>query len=224
MARRLKKHLKSQWAEVLMLDKLGGAFAPKPSFGPHKSREWLHWLLSSGTGWNMFLHTMRSSLSWCNGKLWLMGKLRTDRIYQDVVSIPKTNVNFRLPYGTKRLFHLHSLRNKQARFKLCKVWSVQFGWRGSWEDGSSITYKLQLLKRLGWALYKFYTLGHVSPCLEISILFEMLHFNMCTQYCCTYPFFCGKKVDCVKMIKKYTSKIFRCVWIWFQSVCIYYTS
>uniref|UniRef100_M1B768 Small ribosomal subunit protein eS4 central region domain-containing protein n=1 Tax=Solanum tuberosum TaxID=4113 RepID=M1B768_SOLTU len=53
------------------------------------------------------------------------GKVRTDRTYLvdfvDVVSIPKTNVNFRLPYDTKRLFHLHSLRDKQAKFKLCKV-------------------------------------------------------------------------------------------------------
>lgn len=53
------------------------------------------------------------------------GKVRTDRTYpvdfMDVVSIPKTNVNFQLPYDTKRLFHLHSLRDEQAKFKLCKV-------------------------------------------------------------------------------------------------------
>ncbi|VAH02339.1 unnamed protein product [Triticum turgidum subsp. durum] len=46
MARGLKKHLKrlnapSHW----MLDKLGGAFAPKPSSGPHKARECLPLIL-----------------------------------------------------------------------------------------------------------------------------------------------------------------------------------
>ncbi|CAI0392086.1 unnamed protein product [Linum tenue] len=42
MARGLKKHLKRLNApKHWMLDKLGGAFAPKPSSGPHKSRECL---------------------------------------------------------------------------------------------------------------------------------------------------------------------------------------
>ncbi|CAN1348869.1 40S ribosomal protein S4 [Linum perenne] len=41
-ARGLKKHLKRLNApKHWMLDKLGGAFAPKPSSGPHKSREFL---------------------------------------------------------------------------------------------------------------------------------------------------------------------------------------
>ncbi|KAL6627857.1 hypothetical protein ACP70R_031583 [Stipagrostis hirtigluma subsp. patula] len=39
MVRGLKKHLKRLNApKHWMLDKLGGAFAPKPSSGPHKSR------------------------------------------------------------------------------------------------------------------------------------------------------------------------------------------
>jgi hypothetical protein len=42
MARGLKKHLKRLNApKHWMLDKLGGVFAPKPSTGPHKSRECL---------------------------------------------------------------------------------------------------------------------------------------------------------------------------------------
>ncbi|CAN6831812.1 unnamed protein product [Brassica oleracea] len=41
-ARGMKKHLKRLNApKHWMLDKLGGAFAPKPSSGPHKSRECL---------------------------------------------------------------------------------------------------------------------------------------------------------------------------------------
>ncbi|KAG2624672.1 hypothetical protein PVAP13_3KG361800 [Panicum virgatum] len=46
MARGLKKHLKRLNApKHWMLDKLGGAFAPKPSSGPHKSRECLPLIL-----------------------------------------------------------------------------------------------------------------------------------------------------------------------------------
>uniref|UniRef100_A0A7N0TPS7 Small ribosomal subunit protein eS4 N-terminal domain-containing protein n=1 Tax=Kalanchoe fedtschenkoi TaxID=63787 RepID=A0A7N0TPS7_KALFE len=46
MARGLKKHLKRLNApKHWMLNKLGGAFAPKPSSGPHKSRECLPLIL-----------------------------------------------------------------------------------------------------------------------------------------------------------------------------------
>ncbi|KAG8367164.1 hypothetical protein BUALT_Bualt16G0044100 [Buddleja alternifolia] len=46
MARGLKKHLKRLNApKHWMLDKLGGAFAPRPSSGPHKSRECLPLIL-----------------------------------------------------------------------------------------------------------------------------------------------------------------------------------
>ncbi|KAL6337267.1 hypothetical protein AAG906_036581 [Vitis piasezkii] len=46
MARGLKKHLKRLNApKHWMLDKLGGAFAPKPSYGPHKSWECLPLIL-----------------------------------------------------------------------------------------------------------------------------------------------------------------------------------
>ncbi|KAI0510370.1 hypothetical protein KFK09_010971 [Dendrobium nobile] len=46
MARGLKKHLKRLNApKHWMLDKLGGAFAPKPSSGPHKARECLPLIL-----------------------------------------------------------------------------------------------------------------------------------------------------------------------------------
>ncbi|KAH6809737.1 Ribosomal protein S4 family protein [Perilla frutescens var. frutescens] len=70
-----------------MLDKLGGAFAPKPSSG------------------------------FC-------------KIVSNVVSIPKTNENFRLLYDSKGRFRLHSIRDEEAKFKLCKVRSVQFGKKG----------------------------------------------------------------------------------------------
>ncbi|KAH6815406.1 hypothetical protein C2S51_020226 [Perilla frutescens var. frutescens] len=70
-----------------MLDKLGGAFAPKPPSG------------------------------FC-------------KIGSNVVSVPKTNENFRLLYDTKGRFRLHSIRDEEAKFKLCLVRSVQFGKKG----------------------------------------------------------------------------------------------
>ncbi|XWS08885.1 hypothetical protein CRYUN_Cryun40dG0038900 [Craigia yunnanensis] len=77
MARGLKKHLNRLNApRHWMLDKLGGAFAPKPSSEPHKSLGMLA------------THVM------------VDGKVRIGKIYPagftDVVSIPKTNEDFRL--------------------------------------------------------------------------------------------------------------------------------
>ncbi|XP_041023668.1 40S ribosomal protein S4-like isoform X2 [Juglans microcarpa x Juglans regia] len=68
----------------------------------------------------------------------------------DVVSIPKTNENFRLLYDTKGRFRLHSIRDDEAKFKLCKVRSVQFGQKGipylNTYDGRTIRYPDPLIK------------------------------------------------------------------------------
>ncbi|PPD87952.1 hypothetical protein GOBAR_DD15140 [Gossypium barbadense] len=131
-ARGLKKHLKRLNApRHWMLDKLGGAFAPKPSSGPHKSRECLP-----------LRHVM------------VDGKVRTDKTYpagfMDVVSIPKTNEDFRLLYDTKGRFRLHAITGDESKFKLCKVRSVQFGQKGipylNTYDGRTIRYPDPLIK------------------------------------------------------------------------------
>ncbi|RRT85087.1 hypothetical protein B296_00012293, partial [Ensete ventricosum] len=85
-------------------------------------------------------------------------------ISADVVSIPKTNENFRLLYDTKGRFRLHSVRDEEAKvcrhcalhpykyrqFKLCKVRSVQFGQKGipflNTYDGRTIRYPDPLIK------------------------------------------------------------------------------
>ncbi|URE39717.1 40S ribosomal protein S4 [Musa troglodytarum] len=68
----------------------------------------------------------------------------------DVVSIPKTNENFCLLYDTKGRFCLHSIRDEEAKFKLCKVRSVQFGQNGipylNTYDGRTIQYPDPLIK------------------------------------------------------------------------------
>ncbi|XP_065637515.1 uncharacterized protein LOC112027914 [Quercus suber] len=82
------------------------------------------------------------------------GKVRTDKTYPasfiEVVSIPKTNENFRLLCDTKGQFRLHSIRDEEAKFKLCKVHSVQFGQKGipylNTFDGRTIRYLDPLIK------------------------------------------------------------------------------
>ncbi|KAI8016755.1 40S ribosomal protein S4-3 [Camellia lanceoleosa] len=155
MARGLKKHLKRLNApKHWMLDKLGGAFAPKPSSGPHKSRECLPLILILRNRLKYAL-TYREVISILMQRHILVdGKVRTDKTYpsgfMDVVSIPKTNENFRLLYDTKGRFRLHSIRDEEAKFKLCKVRSLQFGQKGipyiNTYDGRTIRYPDPLIK------------------------------------------------------------------------------
>ncbi|KAL8138823.1 hypothetical protein V2J09_004824 [Rumex salicifolius] len=128
MARGLKKHMKRLNApKHWMLDKLGGAFAPKPSSGPHN-----------------YCHF--------DAKARACGQQSQDlpSWFYDVVSIPTTNENFRLLYDTKGRFRLHSVRDDEAKFKLCKVQSVQFGQKGipyiNTYDGRTIRYPDPLIK------------------------------------------------------------------------------
>jgi len=82
------------------------------------------------------------------------GKVRTDKTYpagfMDVISIPKTMENYRLLYDTKGRFRLHPIRDEDAKFKLCKVRSVQFGQKGipylNTYDGRTIRYPDPLIK------------------------------------------------------------------------------
>ncbi|KAI8557122.1 hypothetical protein RHMOL_Rhmol05G0310700 [Rhododendron molle] len=155
LARGLKKHLKRLNApKHWMLDKLGGAFAPKPSSGPHKSRECLPLILILRNRLKYAL-TYREVIAILMQRLVLVDqKVRTDKTYpagfMDVVSIPKTNESFRLLYDTKGRFRLHSIRDEESKFKLCKVRSVQFGQKGipyiNTYDGRTIRYPDPLIK------------------------------------------------------------------------------
>ncbi|KAG6747076.1 hypothetical protein POTOM_049455 [Populus tomentosa] len=163
MARGLKKHLKRLNApKHWMLDKLGGAFAPKPSSGPHKSRECLPLILILRNRLKYALTYREVIAILMQRHVFVDGKVRTDKTYpsgfMDVVSIPKTNESFRLLYDTKGRFRLHSLREDEAKvrdtlgsvFKLCKVRSVQFGQKGipylNTYDGRTIRYPDPLIK------------------------------------------------------------------------------
>jgi small subunit ribosomal protein S4e len=78
----LKKHLKRLNApKHWMLDKLGGAFAPKPSSGPHKSRECLPLILILRNRLKYAL-TYREVIAILMQRHVLVdGKVRTDKTY-----------------------------------------------------------------------------------------------------------------------------------------------
>ncbi|KAK8516021.1 hypothetical protein V6N12_066856 [Hibiscus sabdariffa] len=155
MARGLKKHLKRLNApRHWMLDKLGGAFAPKPSSGPHKSRECLPLILILRNRLKYALTYREVIAILMQRHVMVDGKVRTDKTYpagfMDVVSIPKTNEDFRLLYDTKGRFRLHAITGDETKFKLCKVRSVQFGQKGipylNTYDGRTIRYPDPLIK------------------------------------------------------------------------------
>lgn len=130
MARGPRKHLKRLAApKHWMLDKLTGTWAPRPSPGPHKLRECLPLLI-------FLRNRLKYALTYKEVKSILMqrlvkvdGKIRTDTTYpaglMDVISIEKTNENFRLIFDVKGRFAVHRITAEEAKFKLCKVKKVQ---------------------------------------------------------------------------------------------------
>ncbi|KAL5578240.1 hypothetical protein UlMin_019939 [Ulmus minor] len=122
MLRGLKKHIKRLNApKHWMLDKLGGAFVPKPSSGPHKSRECIPLILIPR-------NRLKYALTYYEAvSIMMQCHVMVDGRFIDVVSIPKTNEKFCLLYNTNGHFHLHSIRDDEDNFKLCKVCSYSFG-------------------------------------------------------------------------------------------------
>jgi len=149
MVRGPKKHLKRLNApHHWMLDKLSGIFAPKPSPGPHKTRECLPLLL-----------ILRNRLKYAiTGKevqqilkqrlIKVDGKVKTDTTYptgfMDVVEIEKTDEHFRLVYDTKGRFVVHRISKEEAAYKLCKVKKLATGKGGvpfiATHDGRTLRY------------------------------------------------------------------------------------
>eukprot|EP00249_Psilotum_nudum_P011962 c23491_g2_i2 orf=206-997(+) len=155
MARGLKKHLKRLNApRHWMLDKLGGAFAPRPSPGPHKLRECLPLVVLLRNRLKYALNYREVTAIVMQRVISVDGKVRTDKCYpagfMDVVSIAKTNENFRLLYDSKGRFTLHSISHEEAKYKLCKVRTARFGEKGipfiTTNDGRTIRYPDPLIK------------------------------------------------------------------------------
>jgi len=126
MARGPRKHLKRLNApRHWMLDKLGGTWAPRPSSGPHKLRECLPLSLILRNRLRYAL-TRREVMMIVNRKLVKVDhKVRTEINYpagfQDVISIGRTDEQFRLLYDVKGRFVLHRITPEEANYKLCRV-------------------------------------------------------------------------------------------------------
>merc|ERR1712029_1232108 len=137
-----------------MLDKTGGTFAPKSSAGPHKSRD--------SFPMTLFLRNrLRYALSYQEVKkivkqrlIKVDGKVRTDNTYptgfMDVVTIERTNENFRILYDVKGRFVVHRIKPEEAKYKLCRVRRVKLAPKNVpflvTHDGRTIRYPDPLVK------------------------------------------------------------------------------
>jgi small subunit ribosomal protein S4e len=130
--RGIRKHLKRLHApKHWMLDKLGGVFAPKPSSGPHKTRECLPMII-------FLRNRLKYALTYVEAKkickqrlIKIDGRVRTDFLFpagfMDVITLEKTGEHFRLIYDVKGRFCVHRITAEEAKYKLCKVKSVRMG-------------------------------------------------------------------------------------------------
>lgn len=128
MGRGPKKHLKrvnapSHW----MLDKMGGVFAPKPTPGPHKTRDCipLTILLKNRLRYCMNAQEVKKIVLDKEGIIKIDNKVRRDPNFpcgiMDVISIEKTGEFFRILIDVKGRFQPHKIDAKEATFKLAKI-------------------------------------------------------------------------------------------------------
>jgi small subunit ribosomal protein S4e len=137
-----------------MLDKLGGVFAPKPSTGPHKSRECLPLILFLRNRLKYALTYEETRKILKQRLIKVDGKVRTDVTFpagfMDVITIERTGECFRLIYDVKGRFTVHRITDEEAKYKLCKVRRVQMGPKGipfiTTHDGRTIRYPDPLVR------------------------------------------------------------------------------
>jgi len=155
MGRGPKKHLKRLNApRHWMLDKMTGKWAPKPSAGPHKTRECLPLIVLIRNRLKYALNRSEVNAIMMQRFIKVDGKVRVDMNYptgfMDVVSIDKTNEHFRILYDVKGRFKAHKILPEESRFKLCKIKRQQTGPRGIpyvvTHDGRTIRYPDPIVK------------------------------------------------------------------------------
>lgn len=149
MARGPKKHLKRLNApRHWMLDKMAGAFAPRPSTGPHKLRECLPLILFLRNRLKYALTGDEAQKIVKQRLIKVDNKVRTDVTYpagfMDVITIEKTGENFRLIYDVKGRYTIHRISPEEAKYKLCKIKKNMVGAKGVpfvvTHDGRTIRY------------------------------------------------------------------------------------
>jgi len=155
MVRGPKKHLKRLAApRHWMLDKMSGVFAPRPSTGPHKLRECLPLIILLRNRLKYALTRKEVTFIVMQRLIKVDGKIRTDATYptgfMDVVSIDKTNENYRLLFDTKGRFTIQPVTAEEAKYKLCKVKKVAVGNKSipyvTLHDGRTVRYPDPLIK------------------------------------------------------------------------------
>lgn len=127
-----KKHLKTLAApHHWMLPKTGGVHAFRPRPGPHKLRECLPLAIFIRNRLKYALNGTEVKKIMMNRCIKVDQKVRTDSKFpagfMDVISIEKTNENFRLIYDTKGRFQVHRITPDEASYKLCRVKGVGLG-------------------------------------------------------------------------------------------------
>ncbi|KAI7883862.1 40S ribosomal protein S4-A [Lichtheimia hyalospora FSU 10163] len=135
MARGPKKHMKRLNApKHWMLDKLLGSYAPKPSAGPHKTRECLPLIIFLRNRLKYALNGREVQSILMQRLVKVDHKVRTDSTFpagfMDVISIEKTGENFRLVYDVKGRFAIHRITDEEAKYKLCRVKKITIGKKG----------------------------------------------------------------------------------------------
>jgi len=162
MARGPKKHLKRLNApKHWMLDKMSGAFAPRPSTGPHKLRECLPLVLFLRNRLKYALTADEAKKIVKQRLIKVDGKVRTDPTYpagfMDVVTIEKTGENFRLIYDVKGRYSVHRITPEEAKYKLCKVKKSMVGAKAVpfivTHDGRTIRYPDPSIKSNDTVMY-----------------------------------------------------------------------
>eukprot|EP01027_Heterolobosea_sp_BB2_P025319 GEZU01038852.1.p2 GENE.GEZU01038852.1~~GEZU01038852.1.p2 ORF type:complete len:261 (+),score=98.33 GEZU01038852.1:44-826(+) len=155
MARGPKKHLKRLYApKHWMLAKLGGVFAPKPSAGPHKSRECLPLIILIRNRLKYALTRREVGMVLAQRLVKVDGKVRSDMNFpagfMDTITIERSNDYFRLLYDVKGRFAIHRIKPEEAKYKLCKVTAKRITDGSvpviSTHDGRTIRYPDPLIK------------------------------------------------------------------------------
>merc|ERR1711976_1046113 len=126
MTRGPKKHLKRLNApRHWMLDKLSGVWAPKPSPGPHKTRECIPLVILLRNRLKYAITRREVMLIAAQRLVQVDNKVRTDTRYpigfMDVVGIPKTGENFRLLYDVKGRFNIHRISLKKPNSSCARL-------------------------------------------------------------------------------------------------------
>ena len=135
MAKRgVVKHLKRIHApKHWLLSKVGGIWAMKPSQGPHKLRECMPLMVLLRNKLRIALNAREAKtiVKAREGNIAVDGKVRTDHKYpvgfMDIITITKTQTNYRIVYDVKGKFRLIKISKEDAKFKLCKVTKRQMG-------------------------------------------------------------------------------------------------